>query len=45
MDSPHPPKSMQNTMATCGNNIYFTDKRFVYGYITSLLECKGAIFV
>ena len=34
VDLPHPPKSVQNIMATCGNNIDSRDNRFVHGYVT-----------
>ena len=34
VDSPNPPKSVQNTIATLGNNIDCRDNRFVYGYVT-----------
>ena len=35
MDSPHPPKSVQNTMAKCvGNNVDYRVIRFVNGYVT-----------
>ena len=35
--SPHPPKSVQDTMARVGNNIDYRDNRFVNGYVTLLL--------
>ena len=40
MDSPHPPKSVQNTMATCGqhNNVDYRDNRFVYGDLSTYSE-------
>ena len=39
MDSPHPQRAKQNTVATCGQQyIDYRDNRFVYDYVTLPLK-------
>ena len=43
MDSPNPPKSVQNTIATC--NVDFRDERFVYSFFRIQLQKLLCSFV